>query len=105
LSAGELVLRQGHGMIETSAITRLDAAREHLLMNLRLTEASILRLSCAMEHRALRHKDRSARRSGLVGTQRRSSYGNAARPAPQQRDCGACRLTRTINLSVMARPL
>jgi putative oxygen-independent coproporphyrinogen III oxidase len=34
----ELVLRQGHGMIETSAIAREDAAREHLLMNLRLTD-------------------------------------------------------------------
>jgi len=33
----ELVARQGHGMIETATVAREDAAREHLLMNLRLT--------------------------------------------------------------------
>src|SRR6201999_2113451 len=34
----ELVARQGHGITERSAIEPFDAAREHLLMNLRLTE-------------------------------------------------------------------
>ena len=34
----ELVSRNGHGMIEVAPISRADAAREHLLMNLRLTE-------------------------------------------------------------------
>ena len=33
----DLVERQGHGLIETAAVAREDAAREHLLMNLRLT--------------------------------------------------------------------
>jgi coproporphyrinogen III oxidase-like Fe-S oxidoreductase len=32
------VSRRGHGIIEQSAITNEDAAREHLLMNLRLAE-------------------------------------------------------------------
>ncbi|MEI9990374.1 MAG: radical SAM family heme chaperone HemW [Rhizomicrobium sp.] len=34
----EAVLRQGHGLIEQSDIAPADAAREHLLMNLRLAE-------------------------------------------------------------------
>jgi oxygen-independent coproporphyrinogen-3 oxidase len=34
----ELVGRDGHGMIETAVIAPHDAAREHLLMNLRLNE-------------------------------------------------------------------
>lgn len=34
----ELVSHNGHGMIEASAIAREEAAREHLLMNLRLSE-------------------------------------------------------------------
>jgi oxygen-independent coproporphyrinogen-3 oxidase len=34
----ELVARQGHGVIEMAEIAREDAAREHLLMNLRLSE-------------------------------------------------------------------
>jgi oxygen-independent coproporphyrinogen-3 oxidase len=34
----ELVARNGHGMIETAPISCADAAREHLLMNLRLGE-------------------------------------------------------------------
>jgi oxygen-independent coproporphyrinogen-3 oxidase len=34
----ESVARDGHGISETSEITREDAAHEHLLMNLRLTE-------------------------------------------------------------------
>jgi len=34
----ERVARHGHGMIETSEIATADAAREHLLMNLRLAE-------------------------------------------------------------------
>jgi putative oxygen-independent coproporphyrinogen III oxidase len=33
----ELVKRQGHGMVDTSTVANEDAAREHLLMNLRLT--------------------------------------------------------------------
>ena len=33
----DLVERQGHGLIETATVAREDAAREHLLMNLRLT--------------------------------------------------------------------
>jgi len=34
----EKVRRDGHGMVETSEVSRGDAAHEHLLMNLRLTE-------------------------------------------------------------------
>ena len=34
----ELVARNGHGVIETAPISKADAAREHLLMNLRLGE-------------------------------------------------------------------
>lgn len=34
----ELVGHNGHGMIESAPISRADAAREHLLMNLRLSE-------------------------------------------------------------------
>jgi oxygen-independent coproporphyrinogen-3 oxidase len=34
----EQVLRDGHGLIEKSEVTDADAAREHLLMNLRLVE-------------------------------------------------------------------
>jgi len=34
----ERVLREGHGFIETSEIAAQDGAREHLLMNMRLTE-------------------------------------------------------------------
>jgi oxygen-independent coproporphyrinogen-3 oxidase len=34
----EKVLHEGHGLIEKSEITSADAAREHLLMNLRLSE-------------------------------------------------------------------
>jgi len=34
----EKVMRDGHGMVEAAEISRHDAAREHLLMNLRLAE-------------------------------------------------------------------
>ena len=34
----ELVARQGHGYVEEKGVSKADGAREHLLMNLRLTE-------------------------------------------------------------------